>query len=186
MIPANRWDPAAAKMMSLFPAPNQLSGIVPGFQPQNDYFVQTPGGLNTDQGDGRVDYHMNDKNSIFGTISWSNTYKTSQPPYTNALDGGNFNGSSEQDLGRNAQLSWTHIFSPTIVNEARVGFSRLVTARTQANANTDEFKAIGIGGLDPTTTLNGGLPQFGMGHLQPVRRERLASDEGIQQRLGFH
>ena len=167
-IPANRWDPVAAKMMALFPGPNQLSGIVSGFQPQNDLFVQTPGSLNTDQGDGRVDYHMNDKNSIFGTISWSNTYKTSQPPYTNALDGGNFNGSSEQDLGRNAQLSWTHIFSPTVVNEARVGFSRLVTARTQANSSTDEFKALGIGGLDPTTTLNGGLPQFGLGHYSQI------------------
>ncbi|HEY7305009.1 MAG TPA: carboxypeptidase regulatory-like domain-containing protein [Bryobacteraceae bacterium] len=163
-IPANRWDPAAAKMMALFPDINQPQNVKPGFQPTNDYYTVTPGGLNTDQGDGRVDFHMNDKNSIFGSISWSNTSKTSQPPYQNALDGGDFYGQSEEDLGRNAMLSWTHIFSPTIVNEARVGFTRLVTARTQANANTDEFTAIGIGGYNPTTTLNGGLPQFGMGH----------------------
>ena len=39
---------------------------------------------------------------------------------------------------------------------------RLVTARVQANSNTDEFKNIGIQGYDPTTTLNGGLPQFGI------------------------
>ncbi len=81
-------------------------------------------------------------------------------PFAGALDGGNFAGNSEQDLGRNGNLSWSHIFSPTFVNEARVGFSRLVTARTQANANTDEYKAYGIGGYDPTTTLNGGLPRF--------------------------
>ncbi len=67
-------------------------------------------------------------------------------------------------------LSWTHIFSPTLVNEARVGFSRLVTERTQANATTDEFKAIGIGGYDPTgaAALNGGLPQFGLGRYRQV------------------
>ena len=35
-----------------------------------------------------------------------------------------------------------------------------MTARTQANANTDEFKAVGIGGYDPTSPLNGGLPQI--------------------------
>ncbi len=65
-------------------------------------------------------------------------------------------------------LSWTHIASPTLVNEARVGFSRLVTARTQANANTDEFKNVGIGGYDPTTTLNGGIPQMGLGRYSQV------------------
>src|SRR6185312_14360337 len=113
-------------------------------------------------------YHMNDKNSIFGTISWSNTSKSSIAPFQGALDGGDFNGTSEQDLGRNAMLSWTHIFSPSMVNEARVGFSRLVTARTQANADTDEFTAIGIGGYNHTTTLNGGLPQIGLNHYRQV------------------
>ena len=43
-----------------------------------------------------------------------------------------------------------------------------MTARTQANSETDEFKAYGIGGLDPTTTLNGGLPQFGMGQYSQI------------------
>ena len=123
----------------------------------------TPGTLATDQGDGRVDYHLNDANSIFGSISWTNTNKNSTPPFPGALDNGGFGGNSEQDLGRNGNLSWSHIFSPSMVNEARVGFSRLVTARTQANANTDEYKAFGIGGYDPTTTLNGGLPDITLG-----------------------
>ena len=83
------------------------------------YYTVTPGALNTDQGDGRVDWHYNDANSIFGTISWSNTAKTSVQPLPGALDGGDFNGTSETDLGRNAMLSWSHTFSPTMVNEAR-------------------------------------------------------------------
>ena len=72
-------DPVAIKLMALFPNPNQP--IKAGFQPQNDYYVVTPGGLHTDQGDGRVDYHMNDKNSIFGSISWSDTNKFATPPF---------------------------------------------------------------------------------------------------------
>ena len=43
-----------------------------------------------------------------------------------------------------------------ILSETRVGFSRLVTSRTQANADSDEFTAVGIGGYNPTTSLNGG------------------------------
>jgi Carboxypeptidase regulatory-like domain len=160
-IPVSEMDPVAMKLAALYPAPNtalaNCSGAPAG---AGCYAVATPGALNTDQGDGRVDWHYNDANSIFGTISWANTQKSSVPPFPGALDGGNFQGSSEQDLGRNAMLSWTHTFSATMVNEARVGFSRLVTARTQANANTDVYKELGIGGYDPTTTLNGGAPQI--------------------------
>jgi hypothetical protein len=157
-IPVNRMDPASRNIASLWPAPNQP--VAPGGYPQNDFYTATAGALTTDQGDGRVDYRIDDKNSIFGSISWSNTNKSSVPPFQGLLDGGDFNGSSEQDLGRNAQLGYTRIWSPAVISETRIGFSRLVTARTQANADTDAFKAVGIGGYDPTTTLNGGLPQI--------------------------
>ncbi|MDQ2843277.1 MAG: TonB-dependent receptor, partial [Acidobacteriota bacterium] len=169
-MPTSAMDPAAMKLAALYPAPNTSSShcSVPG---AGCYYTVTPGTLVTDQGDGRVDYHYNDSNSIFGTISWSDTAKTSVVPYAGALDGGNFNGNGETDLGRNGMISWTHIFSPTIVNEARVGFSRLVTSRAQANASVDEYKAIGIGGYDPTTNLNGGLPQIGLGHYSQIGSE---------------
>jgi len=169
IIPVTRMDPAAIKIASLFPAQNFASGLpTPGNQAKNDYFLTTPGALNTDQGDGRVDYHLNDKNSIFGSISWTNTYKSSVAPYQGILDGGDFNGTSESDLGRNAQLSYTRLWSPSIISETRVGFSRLVTARTQANSDTDAFKAAGIGGYNPTGPLNGGLPQFGLSNYSQI------------------
>lgn len=162
-IPTSSMDPAAIKILAGLPTTNQA--IVSGNYPQNDYLPQTPGSWNTDQGDGRVDYHMNDSNSIFGSISWSNTAKTGVPPSLGALDLGGFYGVSEQDLGRNAMLSWSHIFSPSFVSESRVAFSRLVTTRLQANASTDEFKAVGMGGYDPTTAAgsNGGLPDISFG-----------------------
>lgn len=166
IIPANRFDPAAAKILSEYPNPNRP--IQTGKYFQNDYYTVTPGALTTDQGDGRVDYRLSDKDSIFGSLSWSNTNKTSQPPFGGGIDGGNFNGSSELDLGRNAQIGYTRVWSPAFLTETRIGFSRLVTARTQLNANTDEFKAFGIGGLNPTGPLNGGLPQFGLGNYSQI------------------
>lgn len=161
-IPITAMDPAAIKIASLYPAPNQP--ITPGNYPQNDFYEATPASWDTDQGDGRVDYRYNDSNSIFGTISWSNTSKTGGPLFPGVLDGTGFYGLSEQDLGRNAMISWTHIFSPSFISESRVGFSRLVTARLQPNATTDAFKVVGIGGYDPTgaAASNGGLPQIGL------------------------
>ena len=157
-IPVSMMDPASRNIASLYPAPNQA--VKTGAFPQNDYFMSTPGKLNTDQGDGRVDYRINDRNSIFGSISWTDTSKSSVAPFQGILDGGDFNGTSEQTLGRNAQISYTRLWSSSIVSETRVGFSRLVTARTQANSDVDAFKLAGIGGYNPTGPLNGGLPQI--------------------------
>ena len=61
IIPSNRFDPAAAKIMSLYPAANQP--ITPGKYPQNDFYTATAGHQVTDQGDGRVDYRLSDKDS---------------------------------------------------------------------------------------------------------------------------
>src|SRR5690242_2065606 len=158
IIPANRFDPAAAKILSFYPATNQP--IPTGKYPQNDLFVSTAGSQVTDQGDGRVDYRLSDKDSLFGSLSWSNLSKLNAPPFPGPLDGTPFNAVTEEDLGRNAQLSYTRVWTPTIISETRVGFSRLVTSRVGANPNTDLFKAVGIGGYDPTGPLNGGLPQI--------------------------
>jgi hypothetical protein len=160
VIPVSLLDPASVRIASLYPAPNQP--MAPGNYPQNNFFTATPGGLNTDQGDARVDYRINDNNSLFGSVSWADTYKTSTPPFQGILDGGIFNGSSETDLGRNGQLGYTRVWTPAIISETRVGYSRLVTSRTQANANVNAFAQAGIGGYNPTgsTAQNGGLPQI--------------------------
>jgi hypothetical protein len=157
-IPLSALDPVASKILALYPATNQP--IATGGYPVNDYYVSTPGTQNTDQGDLRVDHRLTDKDSLFGTMSWADTPKANGPPFPGALDGAPFQGASEVDLNRNAMLSWTRVWTPTVITETRVGFSRLVTSRTQANSGTDEFKAFGMGGYDPSTTLNGGLPQI--------------------------
>ena len=111
----------------------------------------------------RVDYRLSDKDSLFGSLSWSNTSKTDGAPLPGALDDTGFNGAGEIDLSRNGQMSYTRVWSPTLVTESRVGFTRLVTSRIGANPSTDLFKQFGIGGYDPTaaTANNGGLPQIG-------------------------
>ncbi|HYW47055.1 MAG TPA: carboxypeptidase-like regulatory domain-containing protein [Bryobacteraceae bacterium] len=168
IIPASRMDPAWSKIMQLYPSPNQA--VITGNAPTNDYFYNTVGGLVTDQGDGRVDYRLSDKDSLFGSLSWSNTSKTDGAPLPGALDDTGFNGAGEIDLSRNAQMSYTRVWSPSLVTESRVGFTRLVTSRIGANPGTDLFTQFGIGGYDPTTATanNGGLPQTGFGNGYPT------------------
>jgi len=159
-IPSSQFDPAFAKILQLYPSTNQP--IKAGTFPSNDFFYTTPGSQITDQGDGRVDYRISPKDSLFGSLSWSNTGKTDGVLFPGALDGSPFNGASEQDLSRNAQMSYTRVWSPTIISETRVGFTRLVTSRLGGNGGVDVFSQMGIGGYNPTGAAanNGGLPQI--------------------------
>jgi hypothetical protein len=170
IIPQSRFDPAFAKVIQLYPSPNQPVVTGAGTSPTNDYFYATPGKWVTDQGDARVDYHLSDKNSLFGSLSWSNTSKADGAPLPGALDDTGFNGAQEIDLSRNAQVSFTRVWSSSLITESRVGFTRLVTSRLGSNPTTDEFKAFGIGGYDPTgsTANNGGLPQIGFSNGYPT------------------
>jgi hypothetical protein len=168
IIPLARMDPAWAKIMQLYPNPNQP--VINGNAPTNDYFYNTTGKLVTDQGDARVDYHLSDKDSLFGSLSWSNTSKADGAPLPGALDDTGFNGSGEIDLSRNAQMSYTRVWSPSLVTESRISFTRLVTSRIGANPSTDLFQQFGIGGYDPTGAAanNGGLPQIGFSNGYPT------------------
>ncbi len=160
IIPASRIDPVAQKLINLFPTPT--SSVGQGIRPQNNYFNPTNGTQQADQGDVRVDHRISDKDSIFGSLSWSDVNKFNAQPLPGALDATYFNSNSEVDLARNAMLSYARVWSPSIISETRVAFSRLVTSRLQAQPGVDQFKAYGIGGYDPTTTLNGGLPSTGI------------------------
>jgi hypothetical protein len=156
-IPIAQMDPAALKIAQLFPHPN-TNYVTSGGTPLNDYFIVTPVPLNIDQGDGRVDYRATEKDTIFGSLSWSDKSQTNGQPLPGALDATYFASQSEEDLARNAMLSWTRVWNPHLISETRVAYTRLVTSRVQADPNTDQFAAFGIGGYNPTTTLNGGLP----------------------------
>lgn len=156
IIPSNRIDPASQKIMKLFPAPN-VAVPATGF-PTNNYFITTKGTQNVDQWDIRMDHRISDKDNIFGSISWSDSNKFNGQPLPGALDATYFNSNAEDTGARNAMMSYTRVWNNTIVTETRAAFTRLVTARTQANPGTDQFTAFGIGGYNPTTNLNGGLP----------------------------
>ena len=57
---------------------------------------------------------------------------------------------------------WTHIFSPRLVNEARVGYARFGFYRLQEDRNADVIQRLGIAGLTDAgkTPFNNGAPQI--------------------------
>ncbi|MFN3324773.1 MAG: TonB-dependent receptor domain-containing protein [Bryobacteraceae bacterium] len=157
IIPSSRFDPVAKRIIDMFPDPNQNLHLA---IPSNNYLVVTQGRQQNDQGDVRIDHRLTDKDSLFGSLSWSEEDKFNQPPLPGALDSTGFAGQVEGTKGRNAMLSWARVWSPSIITETRAAFTRLVTHRVGANADQDSFREFGIGGFNPftATSNNGGLP----------------------------
>jgi hypothetical protein len=160
IIPPNRFDPVAKRMIDLYPNPNQnLNDRIAA----NNYLIVTPGTDDVNQWDIRVDHKLSEKDSVFGSLSWSNEAKYNAPPFP-ILDGAGFAGETEGNKGRNAMVSWTRAFNSKLVTETRLAYTRLVTQRTQANATKNLQKEFGLGGLQTFSPLNGGLPNIQPGN----------------------
>ena len=115
-IPLSLFSPAAKALLSnttLYPLPN-----APGLL--NNFAYASASQINSDQGDVKVDYRPSDKD--YFTVRYSNG-RQDQPGNNNfPLFYNSFNTSPFQ----NGVVNWTRTFSPTIVNEARIGINRIV------------------------------------------------------------
>ncbi len=127
-IPSNRLDPNAVKLLGLFPAPTG-----PGLY--GNYNVNRNSTTDVNAFDTRVDEYFSTKDQVFGRYSWSRSPSFIPAPFTGYADGGGFNAGDQNVDTQGAALSYTHSFTPTFVNEARIGFNREHTSRVQAYGN---------------------------------------------------
>ena len=112
-IPQNRLDPVILKYQELMPLPN-VGG--PETTSRN-YISSSPRSQDRDQGDVKIDHRMFEGNNLMVRFSLSQQYRPNQGTYI-------FSPQESVFHARNAALSDTHIFSPTVVNEFRFGFNR--------------------------------------------------------------
>jgi hypothetical protein len=158
-IPANRLDPNAVKLMNLYPAPtNALLNT--------NYFINRSYTDGTNAFDVRVDYNFSSRDQVFGRYSFADTNRLRPGPFDGVADGGGFANGTEAVRTQGAALSYTHTFSPTLINELRLGFNREHVNRLQAfGDDTSDIPAkYGIPGV-PQVPGNGGLPILSIGGL---------------------
>jgi len=162
-IPQSRWNPIAAKLLSMFPAAN-VPGSVSSFGVSNNYLSNPVEPNDTNQFDLRIDHKISESDSIFGRFSYSNNIDNPPGPIPPPLDAASFSSGNFLNRPRNLVITETHIFSPRIVNELRLGYSRNHSERLQFDANENLSAQLGIPGV-PFSTNNGGLPQFSVSGL---------------------
>jgi Carboxypeptidase regulatory-like domain/TonB dependent receptor-like, beta-barrel/TonB-dependent Receptor Plug Domain len=157
-IPRERLDPVAVAVMSLYPLPAS-PGLV------GNYVSSPPNTMGINGGDGRLDQQLGKNDSMFLRYSYQFNNQFNASPFPGVADGGPNRPGTGYTESQNGALGWTHIFSPTIVNEARVGYSRVFDKRFQFDGNVMGIPGqFGIPGI-PQISENGGLPQFTFGQL---------------------
>ncbi|AFL89142.1 hypothetical protein Terro_2907 [Terriglobus roseus DSM 18391] len=173
-IPAGRLDPNAVKLMNLYPTPLNSSFTSnytnsPALYERRNAF------------DVRVDYNPSDKNQIFGRFSYVDDPNFIPGIFGGVADGGGFQQGNQTAKSQQSVLAFTHVFTPSTINVARIGFNHLHTTRTGPVGAVEGIPAqYGIQGV-PQGNLNGGLPSISISGLSNLgSNDFLPSDEVSQ------
>lgn len=118
-VPEARFDPAARNVIPWYPEPNKTPNNANTFT-QNFQDAQARN-VNWAQWNTKIDHRFSDKNSIFFRYSQARHQPSANDVFTDPNVGRNRN---DDQTNRNAVISDTHTFSPTLINNLRVGLSR--------------------------------------------------------------
>ncbi len=170
-LPANRIDPNAVKLLNLYPTPTS-SGVSNNFSSSPSLYEHR------NAFDVRLDYNPEDKDQIFGRFSYVDDPQFVPGPFGGIADGGGFQQGTQTAKSDQAVLAYTHVFTPSTINVARIGFNHLHTTRTGPSSAVDGIPAqYGIQGIQQGN-LNGGLPAIIISGLSNIgSSDYLPSDE---------
>jgi hypothetical protein len=173
-IPANRIDANAVKLLNLYPLPTG-----PGV---SSNFGSSPN-LTQDSNsfDVRTDFDPTDKNQLFVRVSYLDNPQFIPGPFGGIADGGAFQDGIQTAKSFQGVAVYTHLFTSSTVNVARIGWDHLHTSRFGPVGNQLGIPAqFGIQGI-PQAPENGGLPNFTFGNLSTLGSNNfLPSDETTQ------
>jgi hypothetical protein len=116
VIPKDRFDPITQKLVQYFPTPN-LAG-----RPGVNFLVTPSDWERRDQFTGRIDHRVSEKGNLFGRYSYAND-DLANAAYIKGL------GLIRPDRTHHGSLGYTHVFSPTLISDTRLGYFQAYLAR---------------------------------------------------------
>jgi hypothetical protein len=158
VIPTSMLNSVTQKWLPYWPAPNVANAPIPtpGAFPTYNYFISARGSVTSDQYNARVDHALSPRDQLWGSFTHDNRPKFAP----SALP---LSGSSWPLSDTLFTLTETHTFSPTIVNEARLGYNRGRTYLVGQGALTQNYAA-NVFGMTNTSTnpFDFGVPGAGV------------------------
>jgi hypothetical protein len=156
-IPLDRMDPIALALLQRYPLAT-ASGT------SNNYSRTDNEIDDQDQWDVRLDHRFSNRDQAFGRLTH---FRDGFIPVTPLPDG---SGSVTGTLGGpqdttawSIASNYQHVFSPTLLNEVRIGDTRRTVARTAAQLTNAAGAALSIPGIPATAMFPNTLPTFSFG-----------------------
>ncbi|MCU1340239.1 MAG: TonB-dependent hemoglobin/transferrin/lactoferrin receptor family protein [Bryobacterales bacterium] len=175
VIPLDRIDRAAAAISALLPQPNQFDAAGRSL-PFNNYAVTRPSTSGVHSFDIRVDHQFSPQNTLFVRNSLQDTAAVSASLFGLPLGGPPTLAGTTSARTQNTGLGYIHQFSPTLINESRIGLTRQANTLTQEDYGQNLSEQFGIPGVNrspETSGLSGlvvsGLFSVGGSILTPLR-----------------
>jgi Carboxypeptidase regulatory-like domain len=176
VLPSARVDPTAIPLLNLYPDPNNSS-------PNNNFASSPKLYEHENTFDTRFDFNPTEKGQIFFRFSYSDDPQYIPGPFGGIADGGSFQQGIQTAKSDQAVAAWTHVFSPSTVNQVRGGFNHLHTTRFgPVGAELGIPAKYGIQGI-PQGNENGGLPAFGFGGLATLGSNNFLPSDEVSQTL---
>lgn len=157
VIPSGRLNATSQKWLQFWAAPNFQGppSATPGL-PQFNYRVTKTGFVNWDQFNTRIDHALTSHDQIWGSYTYENR-PTVQPGVLP------LQGSSFPIKDTLVTITESHVFSPTVINEARFGYNRGYTYKVGEGALSTNY-AQSVFGFTNTSAnpFDFGVPNLGI------------------------
>ena len=158
-IPAGRISPVSRSVQDIiYPDPNAPGEGIYGLD--RNFFGDPGGSFDSDVYSVRIDHKLSANNFLFGRFS---EVVNNKDAYPGVLKEGYGEGAWRGNHpGQNLVISDTHTFSPNLVNEFKVGYSRDFGFWFDPNSGPNIVEQIGLEGIDNPNNdpAIGGMPAF--------------------------
>lgn len=159
VIPTTRLNSAAVNYLAAYPLPN-ITGTQNGTQ--NNYRTIRRDITHYNNFDTRLDWTMDPKDQFFGRFTYDQSQFVRTSEFS-ALPAGFASGSNNAH-GRGVAAGYTRTFTPTLLNELRLGYNRYTFTNVPVFSDRPIAKNLGIVNANRTDQLGGGALIGGYGN----------------------
>ena len=158
MIPSANQVGPGLPYLNLFPLP-AIAGANPA---TNDINISQPQKevINENDYDARLDFVVTSKDTVFGRYSLGTDFLNGTEILSDSSHNLPVGGGTNPSHPRQVAVGWTHILSPTVINEFHYGYIRDLLGYQQPNGSTPVAAKLGIQNAN-TSPLLGGMPIIG-------------------------
>jgi Carboxypeptidase regulatory-like domain len=158
-VPVN---PISANLLTyLMPVPN--FGAAGSYA--NNYQINFPSPISSNQGDVRLDKNISDKQSLFARFSYKNRQVLTAPSanctFTYCAEAGSpLQGAyNTPEIDEGLTFAHNYVFTPRLLNEFRAGFNEQHTSETQKYSTTTLLSQTGLTAIPQPDTTYSEAPQ---------------------------